>query len=105
LGVGIYTHWNGTELPSMVQDGLRLARDAGRLYDGGYCVRIVIEHLLSHSSDKTLGWGIFSADEGHEDSHGGPMVVDLDAKTVCFKPRGKRLPIEPWLAGPDHERT
>jgi hypothetical protein len=82
----LYTHWGGSRVESIVQDGLRAAERAGRLQgDQSYAQRSIVQVFLTENGDPTsLGAGIYVGKpyEPHV------VVIDYDASTVTFDPAG-----------------
>lgn len=57
-GVYLYTHWGGTELPSVVKEALESPAGRARIDDDAYLARIVFEKMIEGASDKETGYGI-----------------------------------------------
>lgn len=59
LGVGIYTHWNGSKLPKMVKLALKNAKP--RWDDDIYFTRMIFDSLLTQvcAHNTELGWGLY----------------------------------------------
>jgi hypothetical protein len=75
LGVYLYTHWDGTELPQITRDALATPRARSRRDDTAYLTRIVHEYIVNNSGSigSETGYGI-SADVGD----GEDRIVDID---------------------------
>lgn len=56
----IYTHWNGYRMHKLLQEGLRLAREAERLDHTSYANRILINHISSSMRCSETGMGVSS---------------------------------------------
>lgn len=74
-GVYLYTHWNGTELPRLVQDALNTDRAISRKDDIAYLTRILIEEIIGDDRGSETGWGV-SADVGD----GEDRIVDITVR-------------------------
>ena len=72
-GVYLYTHWNGTDLPEMVEQALSTPRAVARRNDGPYLTRILIEEIIGSERGTETGWGV-SAEVGD----GSDRIVDVD---------------------------
>jgi hypothetical protein len=72
-GVYLYTHWTGSDLPSIVYLSLSSKRGQARDNDIAYLTRIVFEDMLSESLGSETGFGIST-----EIQDGGDRIVDLD---------------------------
>jgi len=70
-----YTHWNGSELPSIVGDAIKNGRD--RWGDESYLNRIIFCSLVAGQEGEHTGYGISSV--GGEDRH---VIVNHDTKTI-----------------------
>lgn len=84
LGVGIYTHWCGEELPGMVRNALRKAKP--RWDDSAYCTRIIFDNLLTQAGDhdQETGWGLYpycGENDLYEEDH-ETIYLTTGAKTV-----------------------
>lgn len=72
IGIGIYTHSFGSDLPKMVQEALRYAKP--RWDDTAYFARMVFDNLLAQAGDhgSEYGWGLYpyaGADDLYEEEH------------------------------------
>lgn len=74
-GVYLYTHWDGTELPQLVNEALSTHRAMNRRYDEAYLTRIVMEHILivKDALGEETGYGISA-----EVQDGADRIVDID---------------------------
>ena len=77
-GVGLYTHSGGSCLHRDVRDALK---KRWRWNDEGYLCRIIFDVMSEGLRDQETGLGIGSG-FWCEDSHGGPIVVDVDTQRV-----------------------
>lgn len=75
-----YTHWNGYELPSIAQEGLR--RGKGRWNDAPYLARIVFCAMVKGDEDGETGYGISS---GICDNSYPLLVIDTDEQQIRFE--------------------
>jgi len=57
----LYTHWTGGEISHTLADGLRKAKEAGRLTDSPYATRIIFDTLTGLEGG-TTGFGIIVGD-------------------------------------------
>lgn len=73
--IWLYTHWHGHEIVDIASDGLRAARDGGRLTDPSYATRIIIETMLSRASDKFTGFGIHAGGEEPDNNYPPVEIV------------------------------
>lgn len=74
-GIYLYTHWTGTELPSIVKKTMETDRAKARADDEAYLARIVFEDLICGDLGSETGYGI-SAQVGD----GSDRIVDIDTK-------------------------
>lgn len=56
-GVYLYTHWNGTELPTILQDALK---KRWRWDDCAYLTRIIFDEMTKDDHGEETGYGISS---------------------------------------------
>jgi hypothetical protein len=84
----IYTHWEGSEWPSKLQDAMKKGRE--RWKDPQYLQRFLITEVCRHHDDDASGYGVscWRDDNSHD-----VMEVDFDAQMV------RELSCEGW-----HER-
>lgn len=76
--VWLYTHWNGTELATTLQDALK---EEERWGDGSYLTRIIFCKMIEGSDPgETTGFGI-SAEMGD----GGHKILEVDPVTQTVK--------------------
>ena len=54
----LYTHWGGSNLPSVVQCGVRRIIKAGRATDPHYGARLLFQELTKGMEDNDLGYGL-----------------------------------------------
>lgn len=80
-GVYLYTHWGGTELPSIVKNTMETDRAKARSNDESYLTRIVFEDMISGDLASETGYGI-SAQCGD----GGDRIVDIDTQVGYGEP-------------------
>lgn len=80
-GVYLYTHWDGTELPSIVKKTMETDRAKARANDEAYLTRIVFEDMISGDMASETGYGI-SAQVGD----GEDRIVDIDTKVAYNQP-------------------
>lgn len=78
-GVYLYTHWTGSELPAIVQDGLK--RFPGRWTDDQYLARILFDALTDGRHGEETGYGI-SADQ--QDGGSQMINVNTESQAVSF---------------------
>lgn len=78
-GVYLYTHWDATALPHVVQRSLISREGRNRWTDAPYLTRIIFEQLIRGYERQETGFGI-SAQRSE-----GPVVdVDVAAQTVSL---------------------
>jgi hypothetical protein len=87
----LYTHWSGSELPTVVQNALK--RGKGRIGDDPYLNRIIFIELVKDDILSETGFGLST--EVCDNEH-YLVVVDHAAKRVYFA--NEKTPGEP-LAG------
>lgn len=76
--VFLYTHWNGTELPTIVQNAL----DRGQRWDDhSYLARIIFCEMVKDEVDGETGFGISSV-VGDGDNR--IITVNVDKQTVSY---------------------
>lgn len=77
--VFFYTHWNGSNLPNVVAEGLRLGRS--RWGDTPYLSRIIFCKMIEGDEGGLTGYGISTTVQDNE--YNRPiLVVDDDKQTV-----------------------
>jgi hypothetical protein len=76
-GVYLYTHWNGSELPSLVMAALQVPRALNRKNDTQYLTRILIEEIIGGDHGTETGWGV-SAYLGD----GSDRIIDVDVTAL-----------------------
>ena len=79
VGVYLYTHWSGTELPSTLQDAL--ARGKGRWSDGSYLARIIFSEMIKGEVMEETGYGISPYPQ---DGENRILTVYVDKQVVSF---------------------
>jgi hypothetical protein len=71
--VWIYTHWHGSELPSLLANALDTPQAKARIGDPSYLTRIVFCQIIKQVDDLDgeTGWGIGTTecDNGHRYLH------------------------------------
>lgn len=74
-----YTHGDGWELPTVLQEALKVARAGSRLEDEQYLARIVFCQMVKDAYSETTGYGnsTTQGDGGYD-----LLVVDSDKLTV-----------------------
>jgi hypothetical protein len=81
----VYTHWHGSEFPSMARAAVQVARP--RLGDEAYWVRIVVDQLTKPGRDQETGFGLmlkpFAEDEYNDDKPS--IIIDARSGTVTVK--------------------
>lgn len=75
--VFLYTHWQGTDLPKIVQNALRRGKD--RLDDGPYLTRIIFSEMIRDDILGTTGYGI-SANQ--QDANHNNIVVNVGLQKI-----------------------
>lgn len=88
--VYLYTHWQGSDLPSILQDALKRGR--GRWSDNQYLARIIFCEMVKDSVLDETGYGI-SAHCGD----GGNRVLDIRGETVEVRGTAARWTFEEYL--------
>ncbi len=78
--IWLYTHWSGSEIKTLAQNGLRRAVLDHREDDPPYLTRIIFQTLLDGDTS-TRGYGISAA---MGDNEHPIVVVDVAAKTVSL---------------------
>lgn len=69
----LYTHWAGSAIPSILAEGLRLSKEAGRLDDPAYATRIIFDALTGLRGGST-GYGI-SVNSPCDNEHEIPYLI------------------------------
>lgn len=77
--VFLYTHSEGTELPTVVQSALQRSED--RWDDDQYLTRVIFSEMIKDDIDGTTGFGITSDIRDRDDRI---ITVDVDKQTVSF---------------------
>lgn len=73
--IHLYTHWNGSDVESILADALRTAERDGRITDEAYCTRIIFDKLTRLVGNST-GYGIMIGDKNRpgDVQHDSPSV-------------------------------
>lgn len=72
-GVYLYTHWDGTELPQIVQSSLLTRRAISRSTDIAYLTRIIFEDMIKDNLGGETGYGVSA-----EVQDGDDRIVDIN---------------------------
>ena len=81
----LYTHWRGSNLPKILQEGLRRAVDGGRQGDESYASRIIFATMIgSHEITSTTGFGM------------SPYMTDNEHHILCVDFEKQQVLILPW---------
>lgn len=78
VGVALYTHWCGTELPEIIKTALARRQ---RWDDTAYLARIIFCQMVKGSEDDETGYGISAADSLCEGST-RDIVIRVDKQTI-----------------------
>jgi hypothetical protein len=81
IGVYLYTHWGGYELPAIVQKSLHSTAGRNRWHDSGYLARIIFGEMVKGCEDSETGFGI----SARMMDNGYPIIV------LCCKSQRFRL--------------
>lgn len=79
VGVALYTHWGGTELPEVLRKALARRQ---RWSDGAYLARIIFSEMVREDIDGETGYGISAGDDICEGDDERDIVVDVRSGTV-----------------------
>jgi hypothetical protein len=81
--LNLYTHWEGASICQTLAEGLRKARNGGRLNDAPYATRIIFD-TMTHLSGESTGFGIIVGK--HDDiNYTSPSVIwGGDEPTVLY---------------------
>jgi hypothetical protein len=79
MGVYLYTHWSGTELPLTLQVALR--RGESRWSDGAYLTRIIFSEMIKDEVMSETGYGISPYPQ---DGETRVLKVVVDKQEVSF---------------------
>lgn len=90
-GIYLYSHWDGHELPTLVQDALRHGRD--RWSDDQYLARILVDRITAPSHGENTGYGLGLA---IGDNSFPITIVDLGAQTVAWASEGDERDPSKW---------
>ena len=75
--IWLYTHWNGDELPELLQLALQKAKN--RWNDPSYGARILVDQITKSGRDEETGWGL---DTGIGDNSYPVLEVDFPSQAV-----------------------
>ncbi len=89
--VYLYTHWRGTELPTILRDALASEAGRRRWNDNVYLARIIFTEMQRNARDPELGFGISTR---LTDNEHPILVVDCEAREVRVEadPDGRSSP-------------
>lgn len=90
--VFLYTHWQGTELPKIVQNALRRGKD--RLDDGPYLTRIIFSEMIKDDILGTTGYGISAY--GIESNHPN-IVVNIEDQTIIVESMSWKMSLDDFI--------
>jgi hypothetical protein len=90
-GLYIYSHWDGHELPAMVQLALEFGRE--RWSDDSYLMRILVDQITQSGRDQTTGYGL-SFELG--DNSYPITIVDLGRREVAWAHAGSEQNPKAW---------
>lgn len=79
VGVALYTHWGGTELPAVLRKALARKQ---RWTDGAYLARIIFSEMIRGDLDGETGYGISAGDDLCEGDDERDIVVDVRSGAV-----------------------
>lgn len=80
--VYLYTHWRGSELPTIIANALNSKEGRNRWNDASYLARIIFTYMLKTNDgfdDGETGFGI-SPQQGDQNYYN--ITVDFDRQTV-----------------------
>lgn len=91
VGIYVYTHWSGYNLPAQVQAALKHGQP--RWGDDSYLTRILIDQLTKDSRDDLVGAGISLSITDNE----YPItIVDQGTNTVSWAAEGQERDTAHW---------
>ena len=75
----VYSHWEGYKLPKIVETVLNSDKAMGRLVDGPYWTRIMIDQITKSARDSEGGYGIMLSPMGEDQyfSNNPSIIVDV----------------------------
>jgi len=83
-GIGIYTHWYGSTLPSLIATALNKAKP--RWNDSYYATRMIFDNLLTQvkAHDEETGWGLYCYTNNGDicEEENETVFVDFSTKKV-----------------------
>jgi len=79
--IGFYTHWGGTELPTIVQTALK--RGKPRWDDEAYLARIIFSEMIKDEVNELTGFGIYPGDHEYDEEH-KTIFVNIKEQTVII---------------------
>ena len=68
-----YTHWEGHNICPILAEGMKKAKEEGRLTDETYATRIIFDVLTGCTGDST-GYGIYIGDPAGDNEYDIPTV-------------------------------
>lgn len=80
-GVYLYTHWEGSDLPTTVANALDRGRD--RWDDGPYLARIIFSEMIRNDIDGTTGYGISNRSQ----DGGSPIAINVTTGEITHDHR------------------
>lgn len=93
-GVYLYTHWSGTELPSVVREALASDNARRRWDDGPYLARILFDAMTKGQQGGETGFGIWSSAPDGQD-----RVVSIDVQAGTVSTSGGRWTLQEYAEG------
>lgn len=96
LGIYVYSHWDGHELPEYVQAALLRGRD--RWTDPQYLARILVDQICVNGRDQDTGYGIGLT---IGDNSFPITIVDLGLQEVAWAAEGRERDRDSWVKRTD----
>jgi hypothetical protein len=91
LGIYVYLHWGGYDMPERVRSAIRHARE--RWHDDQYLTRILIDQITREERDQMIGAGVGLS---MGDNEYPITIVDVGARTVAWASEGQERNPSSW---------
>ena len=80
-GIGVYSHWSGTDMAAAAMRVLDNSAFQSRLGDPSYATRIAVQAVLEHLGSDTAsdtGFGLWTSETGECDNEHRFIVIDVN---------------------------
>ena len=94
IGVGLYTHWSGSDLEDIVKSALQRKQ---RWEDAPYLARIIFCEMVKGNEREETGFGIAAGNNLCEGS-ARDITIDVAAQTIRTRQDAKPVSLSAFIA-------